>query len=575
MLPLIIGAVGLIAYGLFEENKKPKVAKKMAKGGEVGKIYLHTYKLTYPDGRYVVEVYEGEPLSPKEAMEKMRISIRGLKSYKYSGASIDSEKYKQWHERKDIGYSDTEAWDEVFGNKMAKGGNVFNPSNTPITFNVYDGEKIVFKTKSLNKASDYITTNGKHLSLVSVDSKGNAKKLMAKGGNLKEPQEAYIVWVSKDGNKREFYKEVKSLKAAKMMLDKIWQTDEYDSVGLTSLSNYEKSGFYAKGGGVDFEVAESVAKRFDNKQDAQNWINKNSKNTKSKFRIDEVQYDWGIDYRVIEEYERRKMAKGGDIERNPKKNSFQDMFEWYLKNNESPISKGNLMNMAYENTNSVDSAIPQSLVGELDNSFFYVYDYQKSTFGELVDLRLKLKFSNVKVNVTIVVNGEVLYKDKLPSELENATFHQALNYVFKHNEIEAFDIRPKQLMANGGNLKNENTKSNRSAKVSVAKKSGSNAIQKRVDEVNEMINFANENNIEVVDKNSTWQTPMKYNPLKYSRGILFVSYQSLDLYKFNKGQGESWKKENDKFGKDDVKDVLTDIARMYRSSIRRYKTYGY
>ena len=69
--------------------------------------------------------------------------------------------------------------------KMAKGGNIFDASNTPITFNVIDGEKIVLKTKSLNKASDYITLNGKHLSLESVDSKGNTKKLMAKGGNIK------------------------------------------------------------------------------------------------------------------------------------------------------------------------------------------------------------------------------------------------------------------------------------------------------------------------------------------------------------------------------------------------------
>jgi hypothetical protein len=36
MLPIIIGAVSLIAYGLFDENSKPKAVKKMAKGGNVG-----------------------------------------------------------------------------------------------------------------------------------------------------------------------------------------------------------------------------------------------------------------------------------------------------------------------------------------------------------------------------------------------------------------------------------------------------------------------------------------------------------------------------------------------------------
>jgi hypothetical protein len=106
-------------------------------------------------------------------------------------------------------------------------------------------------------------------------------------------------------------------------------------------------------------------------------------------------------------------------------------------------------------------------------------------------------------------------------------------------------------------------------------KAGSNAIQKRVDEVNDMIRFANENKIEVVDKSGTWQAPMKYNLLKYSRGVLFVTYQELDIYKYNRGKGEDWQKKTARYGKEDIRDVLNDIAKMYRSSIRRYKTYGY
>jgi hypothetical protein len=89
------------------------------------KSYLHTYKLTHPDGKYRVEVYDGDYMSPKEAMEKMRISIRGLKAYKYSGASSDSEKYNQWQQKKSAGYSNEKAWDEVFGSeKYKKGGDV-------------------------------------------------------------------------------------------------------------------------------------------------------------------------------------------------------------------------------------------------------------------------------------------------------------------------------------------------------------------------------------------------------------------------------------------------------------------
>jgi hypothetical protein len=95
-------------------------------GGKVAKSYLHLYKLTYPNGEYTVEAYDGDYMTPKEALEKMRISLRGLKSYKYSGASSDSANYKKWHHKKDIGYSNTEAWDEVFGSeKYAKGGSTY------------------------------------------------------------------------------------------------------------------------------------------------------------------------------------------------------------------------------------------------------------------------------------------------------------------------------------------------------------------------------------------------------------------------------------------------------------------
>ena len=111
-------------------------------GGEVAKSYLHLYKLTYPNGEYTVEAYDGDYMTPKEALEKMRISLRGLKSYKYSGASSDSANYKKWHHKKDIGYSNTEAWDEVFGSeKYAKGGSTYQGGGEIIKNTiVYDNE---------------------------------------------------------------------------------------------------------------------------------------------------------------------------------------------------------------------------------------------------------------------------------------------------------------------------------------------------------------------------------------------------------------------------------------------------
>lgn len=179
MLPLIIGAVGLIAYGLFEENKKPNVAKKMAKGGSVDsfdKIFAE-----YEDNEDNNFHSDNAVLLAKHfgSADDLKLAKSILKKHESDGYLSDELK-KQRSNLNNRLYPKLIA----SKNKMAKGGNVFDATNTPIKFNVYDGETIVFKTKSLNKASDYITTNGKHLSLVSVDSKGNTKKLMAKGGNI-------------------------------------------------------------------------------------------------------------------------------------------------------------------------------------------------------------------------------------------------------------------------------------------------------------------------------------------------------------------------------------------------------
>jgi hypothetical protein len=66
----------------------------------------------------------------------------------------------------------------------------------------------------------------------------------AKGGEVTP----YIVWVSKDGEKRELFGEFKSMRAADMKMKKLWETGEYKSMGNKSKSSYEKEGFYADGG---------------------------------------------------------------------------------------------------------------------------------------------------------------------------------------------------------------------------------------------------------------------------------------------------------------------------------------
>lgn len=153
---------------LYDMTKGKKIRgyempKSMAEGGNTTKSFLHLYKLTYPNGQYVVEAYDGFYMTPKEALEKMRISLRGLKSYKYSGASSDSDNYKKWYEKKDIGYSNTEAWDEVFGgSKMALGGKAGDDEHTHVDLfedyeNIPANVQEILDEYDLEEDSDYDT----------------------------------------------------------------------------------------------------------------------------------------------------------------------------------------------------------------------------------------------------------------------------------------------------------------------------------------------------------------------------------------------------------------------------------
>jgi hypothetical protein len=67
---------------------------------------------------------------------------------------------------------------------------------------------------------------------------------MAKGGEIIP----YIIWVSKDGEKREFYGEYKSQRAAEMAMKKLWDSSDYKAMGNKPKKMYEKDGFYKYGG---------------------------------------------------------------------------------------------------------------------------------------------------------------------------------------------------------------------------------------------------------------------------------------------------------------------------------------
>jgi hypothetical protein len=275
------------------------------------------------------------------------------------------------------------------------------------------------------------------------------QELMGGQPNQKKPSGAILLEVRKngkeivvtedDGKTKELY--VKSNGFSGYTLH--YKGNEYEFAN--SLDSY------AKGGNVYSSDKLYILKVYDGEtgklldMSKRIWAS-NIKRAKEEANLyeDDMKEEYGDYLRFSIEEAPSMFAKGGKITRNKNKNDYKSMFEFFVENNYQPIGKRDLINMAYESSNGIDSAIPQSMVGDVDNTAYYVYDYQTDKMGELVDLREKLKFSNVKVDVTIVQDDELKYGDDLPSELQNATFHQALNYVFKNDDVEKFAIRPKK-----------------------------------------------------------------------------------------------------------------------------------
>jgi CRISPR/Cas system-associated exonuclease Cas4 (RecB family) len=89
----------------------------------------------------------------------------------------------------------------------------------------------------------------------------------------------YIIWVSKDGDKRELYGEYISMRAANMKMNKLWESGEYELIGNMPKSKYEKEGFY-KEGGMMADGGE-IEDKFKGKNSKEIWNNLDS-STKAK-----------------------------------------------------------------------------------------------------------------------------------------------------------------------------------------------------------------------------------------------------------------------------------------------------
>jgi hypothetical protein len=95
---------------LYKTHKESVTHKKKS----LSENFLHIVKRVLPDGDFIVDTYDGEAMSPKEAIQKMRISLNGYKAYKYKGLSSTMPEYKKWHSLRNNGNSPVETYKKMF-----------------------------------------------------------------------------------------------------------------------------------------------------------------------------------------------------------------------------------------------------------------------------------------------------------------------------------------------------------------------------------------------------------------------------------------------------------------------------
>jgi hypothetical protein len=186
-----------------------------------------------------------------------------------------------------------------------------------------------------------------------------------------------------------------------------------------------------------------------------------------------------------------------------------------------------------------------------------VYVHPKNVRKPYLD-KFKVSFDNyseggeVKKILWAVKQGEPDWAEQIITENESR-FDEAKKWAeangFDRFRIAEIDMSKKPKFGKGGNV---------------------SSIEKKVAEVNRLIELANEKGISVVDSSSTWQSPMKYKPIRYSNGVLYVEYDELDLYKYNRTGVSNWVTKKDKVLKRDMQfdNPLNDIAKMYRKALK-------
>jgi hypothetical protein len=136
---------------------------------------------------------------------------------------------------------------------------VISEDNIKVKYEKSSGTLLV--EKSFTKKELFDMNNGKQINGDEILKMSNGG-YMSDGGEIQE----YIVWVSKDGENREYYATVKSFKAAKIKSNKLWESGEYEKIGLMPKEKFTQYGIYYKDGGMTFSdkvdsVKSSLLKR--------------------------------------------------------------------------------------------------------------------------------------------------------------------------------------------------------------------------------------------------------------------------------------------------------------------------
>ena len=223
-------------------KQPPKRYPKLEDGGETSTKKFNT-KYNVGKAKYVINYHDGKKTHKDGSPFYDLATFKNMKDFMAYKKKLKYEGYKEYKD----------------GGMMADGGKLDSGvyrvgKPTKVSPMLYE-QKIVeiFDNGDIATASDY----GRKLTDFKVQSypiitteQLEAQYKMEKGGYMAKGGETvpYIIWVSKDGEKRELYGTYKSQRAADMAMRKLWDSSDYMSMGNKPKKMYEKEGFYADGG---------------------------------------------------------------------------------------------------------------------------------------------------------------------------------------------------------------------------------------------------------------------------------------------------------------------------------------